>query len=121
MYSPHCGFDQCVMSFGHDEYLYRVLANHGACRLPEEALYMIRYHSFYPWHSQGDYAHLASDHDWNMLKQIHLLKLVSVHASRTCCSQYDLYSKIDNMPDIAELKPYYARLIDEWCPGQLRF
>lgn len=31
-----------MMSWGHDEYLYRVLRNHGAT-LPDEALYMIRY------------------------------------------------------------------------------
>ncbi len=49
MYSPHCGLDQCMMSWGHDEYLYRVLTNHSSCRLPEEGLCIIRYHSFYPW------------------------------------------------------------------------
>lgn len=83
------------MSFGHDEYLYQVLKHHkvsvlalrgavdarrqaiGAvqgCRLPPEALYMIRYHSFYPWHTKGDYAHLASQYDHAMLEQIHLFK-----------------------------------------------
>ena len=50
MYSVNCGLDQCLMSWGHDEYLYRVLTNHPTCKLPEEALYIIRYHSFYPWY-----------------------------------------------------------------------
>lgn len=50
MYSANCGLDQCLMSWGHDEYLYRVLTNHPTCKLPEEALYIIRYHSFYPWY-----------------------------------------------------------------------
>jgi inositol oxygenase len=49
MYSPNCGLNQCLMSWGHDEYLYRVLNNHSTCTLPDEALYIIRYHSFYPW------------------------------------------------------------------------
>lgn len=49
MYSPKCGLDRCMMSWGHDEYLYRVLSNHPTCTLPEEALYIVRYHSFYPW------------------------------------------------------------------------
>jgi inositol oxygenase len=90
MYKPNCGFDNVLMSFGHDEYLYRVLTNHKVrtmrllhvntyvsfqdCKLPPEALYMVRYHSFYPWHSKGDYAHLASDYDKNMLSQLLLFK-----------------------------------------------
>jgi inositol oxygenase len=49
MYSPNCGLDKCMMSWGHDEYLFRVLSNHKTCTLPQEALYIIRYHSFYPW------------------------------------------------------------------------
>ena len=57
MYSPNCGLENVMMSWGHDEYLYRVLKNHKNCKLPEEALYMIRFHSFYPWHQSGDYSH----------------------------------------------------------------
>ena len=49
MYSPNAGLEQCTMSWGHDEYLYRVLINHPTCTLPDESLYIIRYHSFYPW------------------------------------------------------------------------
>lgn len=49
MYKPNVGLDQCMMSWGHDEYLYRVLTNHPTCTLPTEGLYIIRYHSFYPW------------------------------------------------------------------------
>ncbi len=41
MYRENCGLENIMMSWGHDEYLYRVLVNHGAT-LPEEALYMIR-------------------------------------------------------------------------------
>lgn len=77
------------MSWGHDEYLYRVLRNHGTT-LPDEALYMIRYHSFYPWHTGcmslafaspcharfmplhpgRDYDYLCSDRDRAMLPWI---------------------------------------------------
>ena len=49
IYEPKCGLDKITMSWGHDEYLYRVLINHGAT-IPQEGLYMIRFHSFYPWH-----------------------------------------------------------------------
>ena len=41
MYEPHCGLDNLMMSWGHDEYLYRFLKFNNA-KLPEEALYMIR-------------------------------------------------------------------------------
>jgi len=57
------------MSFGHDEYMYQVLKHNGTV-LPEEALYCIRYHSFYPWHSCGDYDYLCSDKDREMMKWV---------------------------------------------------
>jgi len=41
---------------GHDEYLYQVVKDY----LPKEALYMVRYHSFYPAHREGEYQHLMS-------------------------------------------------------------
>uniref|UniRef100_K7F4I5 Inositol oxygenase n=1 Tax=Pelodiscus sinensis TaxID=13735 RepID=K7F4I5_PELSI len=31
------------------------------------AFYMIRFHSFYPWHTGGDYMHLCSEEDLRML------------------------------------------------------
>lgn len=65
MYEEECGLDQLLLSWGHDEYLYRVLV-HNKSKLPKEALYMIRYHSFYPWHSGGDYKYLTTREDENM-------------------------------------------------------
>lgn len=62
MYKPSCGIDNVMMSWGHDEYFYHVLKNHGAT-LPEQAMAMIRYHSFYPWHLNGDYKHLENNAD----------------------------------------------------------
>ena len=50
IYEEGCGLDKVDMSWGHDEYLYQVVKDH----LPEEGLYMIRYHSFYPGHREGD-------------------------------------------------------------------
>ncbi|XP_013146585.1 PREDICTED: inositol oxygenase-like [Papilio polytes] len=64
-----------MMSWGHDEYLYRVLV-HNRARLPRRALYMIRYHSFYPWHAGGDYQHLISEEDDHILQAVRLFKLV---------------------------------------------
>jgi hypothetical protein len=38
--------------------------------VPKEALAMIRYHSFYPWHREGAYRHLMNDDDWESLKAV---------------------------------------------------
>ncbi|KAI0760782.1 myo-inositol oxygenase [Fomes fomentarius] len=46
VYSPHCGLENVMLSWGHDEYLYHVLKKQSS--LPMDALYMIRYHSFCP-------------------------------------------------------------------------
>src|SRR3954452_2491291 len=59
IYEPGCGLDKVHMSWGHDEYLYHVVKDY----LPEEALAMIRYHSFYPGHREGQYAELMNDRD----------------------------------------------------------
>ena len=40
-----------IMSWGHDEYMYQICK--GQSKLPLEALYMVRFHSFYPWHLKG--------------------------------------------------------------------
>ncbi|XP_013167610.1 PREDICTED: inositol oxygenase-like [Papilio xuthus] len=108
MYEPQCGIEQLMMSWGHDEYLYRVLV-HNKSSLPKEALYMIRYHSFYPWHAGGDYQHLITEKD-NYIKEA-VLKF----------NQYDLYTKSAGIPDIEALWPYYESLIDKYIPGELEW
>ena len=55
IYQPACGLDRVHLSWGHDEYLYQVTMPY----LPEPAQYMIRYHSFYAGHREGEYAHLT--------------------------------------------------------------
>lgn len=107
IYKANCGFDNCYMSFGHDEYLYHVLR--GNCKLPDEALYLIRYHSFHPFHYWGDYMYLASEYD---LKQLPLLKSFA---------KYDLYTKRSEKPNRAELESYYRELVDKYCPGIFNF
>ena len=73
MYKPNCGLKDVMISYGHDEYLYQVLTRNNA-QLPEEAMYCIRYHSFYPWHTGGAYDHLCDDKDRSMLKWIREFK-----------------------------------------------
>ena len=35
-----------------------------------KGLYMIRFHSFYPWHGSGDYDHLCNSEDREMMAWI---------------------------------------------------
>jgi inositol oxygenase len=105
IYSPHCGLENVLMSWGHDEYLYHVVKNY----LPEEALYIIRYHSFYPWHKHDTYLYLTNEKDQKMLPWIKQFNL------------YDLYSKADTPPNIKKLMPFYHELIREFLPEELRW
>lgn len=109
MYKPNCGLNKVLMSWGHDEYMYQVLRNHHTCLLPEESLYMIRYHSFYPWHTGNEYYQLCSKHDLSMLPWIREF------------NKFDLYSKSPDVPDVEELIPYYQGLIDKYIPGQIKW
>ncbi len=106
VYKENVGFDNVLMSFGHDEYLYQVLKAND-CLLPEEALYCVRYHSFYPWHQEGAYANLASGKDLTLLP---LLK-----EFQKC----DLYSKVDEEVDLANTLPYYQGLMKKYFPNSI--
>src|SRR5919201_5696477 len=59
IYEEGCGLDALHLSWGHDEYLYSVVKDY----LPQEALWMIRYHSCYPIHREGAYTHLMNEKD----------------------------------------------------------
>jgi inositol oxygenase len=105
VYSEGCGLRNVHMSWGHDEYLYHVLKDY----LPEPALYMIRYHSFYAWHRERDYDYLCDDHDRAMLPWVQKF------------NPYDLYSKSPTLPDWKALRPYYVELIAKYLPAELSF
>lgn len=105
IYTPDCGMENVMVSWGHDEYLYHVLKDQST--LPEEALAMVRYHSFYPWHKEGAY-------EWMMNEKDHKLR----EAVREF-NPYDLYSKGDDVPKVEELKDYYMDLIDEFFPKRI--
>ena len=113
LYTRGGGLEQLLMSWGHDEYLAMVLERHAACALPPEAIYVIRFHSFYPWHTPRrgaarGYTALASARDWRRLP---LLKAFQ---------QADLYSKAEEAPPrVSALLPHYRRLLDAYVPGQL--
>jgi inositol oxygenase len=105
IYEPSCGLDQVLMSWGHDEYLYHVVA----AFLPIEARSMIRYHSFYPWHREGAYRHLMNDQDRAMLPWVRQF------------NRYDLYTKHATSPDLERLRPYYQDLVAAYFPDELQW
>ena len=105
VYSEGCGLDKVHLSWGHDEYLYHVVKDY----LPMEALYMIRYHSFYPGHREGDYQQLMNEQDRKMFDWVRAF------------NPYDLYTKSHVPPDVSELKPFYQELIAEYFPAELRW
>ncbi len=67
IYEPNCGLDNVQLSYGHDEYLYQVTKAY----LPAEALFVIRYHSFYALHRENAYSHLTNEQDREMMKFVH--------------------------------------------------
>jgi inositol oxygenase len=105
IYEKHCGLENVHMSWGHDEYLYHVVKD----LLPMEAQYMIRYHSFYAAHREGQYEQLMTDCDRDMLRWVRRF------------NRYDLYSKESTKPDRAKLQPFYHDLVAEFFPEPLRF
>ena len=105
VYTEGCGLRNVHMSWGHDEYVYQIMKDH----LPEEGLYMLRYHSFYAWHREGEYSYLLDSHDKEMLKWVNLF------------NPYDLYSKSPEQPNWSEIKPYYEALIKKYIPATIKF
>ncbi len=103
IYSAGVGLENVHLSWGHDEYLYHVVKDY----LPEEGLAIIRYHSCYPVHREGEYAHLMDDRDRRMMDWVRKF------------NPYDLYSKGHDRPDLEALTPYYRDLIAEFFPPTL--
>jgi inositol oxygenase len=103
IYEPNYGLENVHMSFGHDGYIAEVTKQH----LRDEALYMLRFHSFYAWHKHGAYRHLQNEKDQAMLPWVQKF------------SSYDLYSKGHTKPNLQELKPYYDELFAEFLPDIL--
>ncbi|HTS48014.1 MAG TPA: inositol oxygenase family protein [Bryobacteraceae bacterium] len=103
IYQSGCGLDYVDLSWGHDEYLYNVVKDY----LPEPAVYVIRYHSFYAAHREDAYGYLMNDRDREMFDWVRRF------------SPYDLYSKASERPRLAELRPYYEDLVSEFFPARI--
>ena len=103
VYEEGAGLDSVQLSWGHDEYIYNVCKDY----LPIEGLYMLRYHSFYPWHREGAYDHLCNEQDRRLLSAVQAF------------NPYDLYTKSHQKPDVATLRPFYEDLIAEYFPKKV--
>ena len=85
IYEEGCGLDKLVLSYGHDEYLYNVLKGNKNHRISDRYLDVIRYHSFYPWHTEGEYKQFMNEKDEEILRDV--LEF----------NNFDLYSKEDDI------------------------
>ena len=67
---------------------------------------MIRYHSFYPVHREGEYTHLMNEHDHRMMDWVRKF------------NPYDLYSKGHERPDVDGPHPLLPGPDRRVLPGQ---
>ena len=102
IYEKGCGLDNLTLAWGHDEYLYQVLSNHAENKIPEEGMVMIRYHSFYPWHTGGSYKSLLSPKD-----ELYKDWIMDFN-------KYDLYTKCEQIYDLDEMKDYYLPIAEKY-------
>ena len=109
IYNANCGFDNCLF-WGHDEIMYQTLIN-SKTKLPEEALYTIRYHSFYSWHNKNGYDYLANQKDKDNLKYLKIFQKADLYSK----SNKELYT-IDKLDEV-----YYQKLIKKYIPSQILF
>ena len=107
VYKPKCGLDNLMISYGHDEYLYNVLKKNKNHLLTDKYLDVIRYHSFYPWHTEGEYKHLTNRNDEDTLKKV------------LDFNNFDLYSKEDDILIDEHVKSYYKDILNEYFFGEL--
>ena len=71
---------------------------------------VVRFHSFYPWHTGKSYMHFMEDSDKDILEDVNHF------------NQFDLYSKEDTDFVITpELKQYYYSLLDKYFPEKLKW
>lgn len=103
IYTPECGLKNTSVSFGHDEYMYRLLLAN-IHKMPKEAEYIVRYHSLYTWHNGNEYDYLEDEED-KMMKKI-VIEF----------NKFDLYTKNDNLPIKwnSQLLDYYSNLVRKY-------
>ena len=79
-------------------------------KLTDKYMNIIRYHSFYPWHSKGEYRQFMNKSDYIKLEDVIMF------------NQFDLYSKEDKDFVLTDnIKKYYENLLDLYFPKELQW
>jgi inositol oxygenase len=102
MYTKGYGLDNALKAWGHDEYFFQVLSNHKENSIPKEGMTMIRYHSFYPWHTGGSYMSIMAEEEKPYLDWVKDF------------NQYDLYTKRPETYTLDDIKGYYLPIIEKY-------
>ena len=102
MYTKGYGLDNALKAWGHDEYFFQVLSNHKENTIPKEGMSMIRYHSFYPWHTGGSYMNIMAEEEKPYLNWVKDF------------NQYDLYTKRPKTYTLEDIKGYYLPIIEKY-------
>lgn len=108
VYAAGSGLSNALFSFGHDEYIYRMLKHNGV-QIPEEGYYMLRFHSLYPWHDAGEYGWIEDAQDTAMKPWV--VKF----------NQHDLYTKENVKLDETLMRARYAPIVEKFAPGLLEW
>lgn len=111
IYDKNCGLSNVHCSWSHDEFMYQTIKD---SNLPDEAKYIIRFHSLYLVHTNGEYRDLMNDYDKKILQYLQQF------------NKYDLYTKADIDKDklgdyYDQCKPYYTALLQEYIGDYLMF
>lgn len=110
IYEENCGLDNLKLSFGHDEYLYKVLTKNTNHLFPYKYSKIIRYHSFYPWHTHNEYKYFMNKDDYILLEEVRNF------------NKFDLYSKEDTSFKLTlGIKKYYEKLLQHFFPEKLQW
>jgi inositol oxygenase len=104
IYEPNCGLENVVMSYGHDEYMYRILKD----KVPHAVAWTIRHHSFQS--VAEDYTHLMNEQD-RELRETHMKRFV----------KYDLYTKNPQKVAGRNHLKYYQEIIERRFPEPLNW
>jgi len=106
IYDAGTGLSKATPTFGHDEYIYQLFKHNGVA-IPEAGMYMLRFHSLYTWHTEGEYTWLMDDKDREMLPWVQLF------------NKYDLYTKDRPKLDEAEMRLTFGDIVDKFAPHGL--
>lgn len=106
---PGGGLDRCLVSYGHGEYLYRVLTRTPGVQLPDAGMRVVRYHELAGW-LDGDLADLEDDRDRHARAIVARFRAADDHSRPDA----------PVTPGTAErLKHRYLELVSQWLPDEL--